>query len=83
MMKVKFNHFERVAGVFVLVAVAALVISMVGVSVKQGWFDSKTVFRTIFETAEGIHAGTEVQLAGLRAGSVTDVELTMDNKISF
>lgn len=82
MMRIKFNHYERVAGLFVLIAMFAMFASMVGVSIKQGWFDSKTKYSTLFDTAEGIHAGTEVQLAGLRAGSVTDVELTSDNKIS-
>lgn len=81
MMKIKFNHFERVAGLFVLVALFAVFSSMVGVSIKQGWFDSKTKYSTVFDTADGIHAGTEVQLAGLRAGAVTDVELRSDNKI--
>lgn len=81
MMKVKFNHFERVAGIFVLVAMLGLLVSMVGVSIKQGWFDSKTKYSTVFTTAEGIHSGTEVQVAGLRAGAVTDVELTNDNQI--
>lgn len=81
MMKVKFNKFERIAGLFVLVAIGGILFSMIGVAVKQGWFESKTPFRTVFESAEGVHTGTPVIMAGLRVGAVESVELRADNKI--
>ena len=80
-MKVKFNQFERVAGLFVLGAFALFVMSLVGVAVKQGWFDSKVSYVTTFKSADGLHSGTVVQISGLRAGSVDDVDLTKDNQI--
>lgn len=80
-MKVKFNKFERVAGLFVLATVVGSLLSALGVAVKQGWFDQKYHYVTTFENADGIHAGTLVQMAGLRAGRVDDVELQADNKI--
>lgn len=81
MMRVKFNKFERVAGIFVLVAIGGILFSAVGVAIKQGWFESKTPFRTVFDSAEGLHTGTPVIVAGLRAGAVDSVELRADNKI--
>lgn len=81
MMKVKFNHFERVAGIFVILAMIVFMIGLIGVAAKQGWFDSKTAYTSVFEEADGIHPGTTVQIAGLRAGSVDSVDLTDDNKI--
>jgi len=81
MMRVKFNKFERVAGLFVLVAIFGCVFSMVGVAVKQGWFETKTAFKTVFESAEGLHSGTPVVMAGLRVGAVESVELRADNKV--
>lgn len=80
-MKVKFNKFERVAGFFVLGAMGLFVVSMVGVAVKQGWFDAKVSFTTKFKAAEGLHAGAVVQIAGLRAGSVDQVDLMDDDMI--
>jgi phospholipid/cholesterol/gamma-HCH transport system substrate-binding protein len=80
-MKVKFNKFERVAGIFVLVAVLGFLISVGTIAVKQSWFESKVYFTTIFENADGVHSGTAVHMAGLKAGSVDNVELTADNKI--
>ncbi len=81
MNKLKFNKFERVAGLFVGIAIVGFFVSLLSVAIKQGWFDTKVYFSTAFISADGIHVGTSVQLAGLRAGSVEDVELTLDNKI--
>lgn len=80
-MKVKFNKFERLAGLFVIGAFCAMLFALVGVAAKQGWFDSRTEYSTTFDEADGIHTGTTVQLAGLRAGAVEKVELTENNKI--
>ncbi|MGE0631805.1 MAG: MlaD family protein [Pseudobdellovibrionaceae bacterium] len=81
MMKIKFNKFERVAGLFVLSFFAGLVFIAISVAYKRGWFDSKVNFSATFDSADGIHPGTSVQMAGLRAGNVDDVELLANNKI--
>ena len=85
MSKVKFNHFERVAGVFVLTAIVGSLLIAASAAIKQGWFENKIYYQTAFENADGIHAGTMVQMAGLKAGSVEEVELQGDNtiKVSF
>ena len=80
-MKHKFNKYERVAGVFVLAAVLGVLLTAVSVAIRQGWFATKSYYSTTFENADGIHPGTLVQMAGLRAGAVEDVELQADNKI--
>lgn len=82
MMRVKFNKFERVAGLFVLIAIAGILFSMVGVAIKQGWFETKTAYHTVFESAEGLHTGTPVILAGLRVGAVETVTLRADSKVA-
>lgn len=81
MKKVKFNIYERVAGIFILVALGGTLLTALSVAVKQGWFESKTHLVTIFENADGIHQGTLVQMAGLRAGSVEKVELLGNKKV--
>lgn len=80
-MKNKFNKIERVAGLFVLLAIAGVLVTAVSVAVRQGWFATKVYYSTTFENADGIHPGTLVQMAGLHAGAVEDVELQSDNKI--
>lgn len=83
MMKTKFNKFERVAGLFVLAALVGTGLAAISVAVKQGWFDQKLHFTTTFVGADGVHSGTEVQISGLRAGAVEEVELQKDNRIKL
>jgi phospholipid/cholesterol/gamma-HCH transport system substrate-binding protein len=80
-MIIKFNKFERVAGLFVAAAVVGSVLAAVAVAVKKGWFSSKIPYETVMTSADGIHSGTLVQIAGLRAGSVDDVELLSADKV--
>jgi phospholipid/cholesterol/gamma-HCH transport system substrate-binding protein len=78
---IKFNKFERVAGLFIVVAIVGSLLTAISVAVKQGWFETKVYFAANFENADGIHPGTVVQMAGLRAGSVEEVELQGNNRI--
>lgn len=80
-MKIRFNKFEKVAGLFVGLAILTCLVGMVGIAVKNGWFAMKIKYYTELESADGVHAGTIVQIAGLRVGSVTDVELMGDDKV--
>ncbi|MCX7977949.1 MAG: MlaD family protein [Bdellovibrionaceae bacterium] len=79
--RVRFNKFERVAGLFIGVAILGSIMAALSIAVKQGWFEPKIYFHTTFQNADGVHTGTLVQMSGLRAGSVDDVELQEDNKI--
>ncbi|WP_413561425.1 MlaD family protein [Bdellovibrio sp. HCB209] len=81
MMTVKFNKFERIAGLFVGLAILGVVVTAISIAIKQGWFDTKVYYTTTFENADGLHQGTTVQMAGLRAGAVEEVELRADNRI--
>ena len=80
-MKIRFNKFERVAGLFVTAAVFGTIFAMVGVAIQRGWFESKVHLETSLKSAEGVRVGTTVQMAGLRAGNVTDVNLKSNNDV--
>lgn len=80
-MKIKFNKFERVAGLFVLTALAGVVSFTVAVAVRKGWFDSKVHYTSTLFSAEGLHTGTLVQVAGLRAGQVEEVILVTGEEV--
>lgn len=81
MMNVKFSKYERVAGLFVGFAILSFCVFAISVAIKQGWFESKVHYETKFANADGVHAGTGVQMAGLRAGAVESVELLEDSQI--
>lgn len=80
-MRIKFNKYEKVAGLFVLAAIVGSVVSTAAIAVKNGWWDSKVSYQIELPSAEGIHSGTVVQIAGLRAGSVTHVELVSSDQV--
>ncbi len=80
-MKIKFNKFERVAGLFVMAAIAGVVSFTVAVAVRKGWFDSKIHYTSTLASAEGLHTGTLVQVAGLRAGQVEEVILVNGEEV--
>jgi phospholipid/cholesterol/gamma-HCH transport system substrate-binding protein len=80
-MKIKFNKFERVAGLFVGLAILGTILTAISVAVKQGWFETKVSYYTYFQNADGLHQGTLVQISGLRAGAVEDIELQTNNKV--
>ena len=80
-MKIKFNLYERVAGLFVCTAIAGAFAATIGVAIKKGWFEAKTHLSTDLKNADGVREGTQVVMAGLRAGSVTAVELKSNNEI--
>ncbi len=81
MIAINFNKFERVSGLFVMIFVVSGVVGAVFVAIKRNWFAPKIQLVTDFENAEGVHSGTEVRIAGLRAGSVDKVDLLENNKI--
>ncbi|NQZ01281.1 MAG: MCE family protein [Bdellovibrionales bacterium] len=80
-MKVKFNKFERVAGIFVLLAIVGSVAGAVGVAIQKGWLERKVKFHSYLTSAEGLHAGTEVHMQGLRAGGVDSVDLMEADRV--
>lgn len=80
-MNMKFNYYERVAGIFILSSIFGVIVVVAALAMKQGWFESRTQFVAIFENADGVHAGTAVQMSGLKAGQVDEVDLTDGNKI--
>lgn len=79
----KISYFERVAGFFVLTSMALFFLFMVSLVIKQGWFEEKKYYYGIFDSAEGIHDGTHVQMSGIKVGSVESVDLTADQKIKI
>lgn len=82
-MKIKLNHFERVAGLFVLVAIGGAIGFFALTAIKQGWFVSKVKYSTMVPSADGIHAGTAIHVGGIKAGQVTNLELLSANEVKL
>lgn len=80
-MKIRFNKYEKVAGLFVALAIVASVVGLIGVAIKNSWLESKVKYTTELESADGVHAGTAVQISGLRVGAVTAVSLESNDRV--
>ncbi len=80
-MKVKFNRFERIAGLFVLTAAVSGLALTLAVAIKRGVFESKVELQTSLATADGIREGTTVSMQGLRVGQVTAIELVSAEEV--
>ena len=80
-MKTKFSQFERVAGLFVLIAIGGFFIAGLTIGIRRGWFETKATYRAKFISGDGLFPGMPVQISGLRAGAVDDVELYSDNQV--
>jgi len=59
-MKLKFNVYERVAGFFVLTAMALAVSGTLVIGIKKGWFEKKIALRTFVDNADGVRQGNPI-----------------------
>lgn len=66
---------ELRVGIFTLIALAVLVILILNASGDFNPFERKINLRARFPSADGLRAGNEVQLAGLKIGKVEEVRL--------
>jgi phospholipid/cholesterol/gamma-HCH transport system substrate-binding protein len=82
-MKTEYNRYERIAGIFVLIALIGVGATTVGVAIKKGWFASKQTHHTFLKTANGIHSGTDVQMSGIKVGWVDYVELIKAGEVKI
>ncbi len=80
-MKLKFTRVEKVAGFFVLGAVGVGLLTLVGLAVKQGWFESRRVYWTHLASGQGLTSGSDIQFSGVRIGSVGSLEFVEEGKI--
>src|SRR6187402_1175909 len=63
-------------GVLVLAGIGGLIVLILGVSGDISFFKKKTTLYTNLVGAEGLKAGDEVRLAGVRVGTVKSVDFT-------
>jgi len=77
----RFQHLERKIGMFVLVALAGIVLMIAAIGVKQELFTPKTSIHFITDSAQDIAEGTAVKLRGFNIGKVERLTLTDDARV--
>jgi phospholipid/cholesterol/gamma-HCH transport system substrate-binding protein len=72
----RFRFVNEIAGAFVLLGVALLVVGIYVAGRAQGWFEPKFILRTTFTTEDGtfgLQEGAEVRILGALAGRVSEI----------
>jgi len=77
----QFRHLEAVVGAFVIVAVAAIVSTVVIVGMENDLFAEKFLLRLRTESGSGFTQGMPVKLSGFRIGRVRKISLDEQAKV--
>jgi phospholipid/cholesterol/gamma-HCH transport system substrate-binding protein len=72
----RFRNLSRKIGVFLLVAVAGVALTLVSIGVQQEVFTAKTRVFFVTDSGRDIVPGTAVKLSGFNIGRVRKLELT-------
>ncbi len=79
--RITYSSQERVAGMFVLLAVLALLALLLGSEKAQEFFGQHVVLYGVARSAQGVGPGTVVRISGLQVGSVSSVEISETNEV--
>ena len=83
-MRFRIRFAEQIVGLFIIIALASIVLVIVLLSISQRWFNEDGKYYTELETANGISVNMSVQYRGFTIGHVTDVKLEGEVvKVSF
>lgn len=80
-MKFRIRFVDQVVGIFVLIALAALVAILVLMGMNQRWFAKNYYYSSRFESAGGLSIGMPITLKGFEIGRIDEISLNEDNKV--
>ena len=80
-MKYKFNPYERVVGMFLLIALFGSIAVGIGLGIKKNWLEEKIYLHTYTHSAANLRVGSSVLMSGLKVGKIEDIQLEKHQKI--
>lgn len=78
----RIRRAEWVAGAFLLLAVVALLGSLVFLSRARGGFESTVSYHVVLGNGYGITPGGRVEMLGIDIGTIETLEITDDNRVT-
>ncbi len=75
------RRYETVVGFFVVAALAALLIMVLVIAKQEGLWENYIEYQAVFTNISGLKRGSEVRLAGVTVGNVTNTTVRADGKI--
>ncbi len=82
-MKFRIRFADQIVGIFVLIAIAALVGILILMGINQRWFAQNYYFESRFESGSGIDVGMAITLKGFEIGKVDTIELNEENNVDI
>jgi phospholipid/cholesterol/gamma-HCH transport system substrate-binding protein len=79
----RIKHFDRYVGLFVIVALALIVVTLVFIARGQKWFEKRYPYSVVFNKVHGLKPGTEVTISGMEVGKVTSLRLNPQSKVEL
>jgi phospholipid/cholesterol/gamma-HCH transport system substrate-binding protein len=80
-MKFTIRFVDQIVGVFIIIALGALVFVIFMLGSSQRWFSRDYYFKTYFSTAAGLSSNMAVQFKGFTIGHVKSFDLTDDDRV--
>jgi ABC-type transporter Mla subunit MlaD len=78
----RIRRAEWVAGAFLLLAIVALLGSLVFLSRARGGFESTASYHVVLGNGYGITPGGRVEMLGIDIGTIETLEITDDNRVT-
>ena len=79
--RLSYSNQERLAGVFVLLALALLIWLLISSEKTRNLFEEEYILYGTMDSIQAINEDTAIIVSGLNVGSVINVDITDDNKL--
>ncbi len=77
----RFKGLEKKIGLFIIIALLGIVLTVIAVGIQQDVFSPKTRLFIVTDSGQDISEGMEVKLRGFNIGKVEKLELTDDARV--
>jgi len=79
----RIKHFDRYVGIFVILALALIVVKLVFIARGQKWFEKRYDYSVVFNKIPGLKPGTGVTISGMEVGNVKSLRLNPQSKVEL
>jgi phospholipid/cholesterol/gamma-HCH transport system substrate-binding protein len=79
----RIKHFDRYVGIFVILALALIVVKLVFIARGQKWFEKRYDYSVVFNKIPGLKPGTGVTISGMEVGNIKSLRLNPQSKVEL
>jgi len=82
-MHFRIKHFDRYVGIFVILSLALIIVTLVFIARGQKWFEKRYHYTVVFNKVGGLKPGTGVTISGMEVGTVKILRLNPQSKVEL